>query len=34
MVFTREDISSPPAPDAKFQEAKGDYLGQLIELQK
>ena len=29
-VFTREDISSLPVPDATFQEAKSDYLGQLI----
>ena len=29
-VFTREDISSLPDPDAKFQETKSDYLGQLI----
>ena len=29
-VFTREDISSLPVPDAKLQEAKSDYLGQLI----
>ena len=29
-VFTREDISSLPVPDAKFHEAKSDYLGQLI----
>ena len=29
-VFTRDDISSLPVPDAKFQEAKSDYLGQLI----
>ena len=29
-VFTREDISSLPVPDTKFQEAKSDYLGQLI----
>ena len=30
-VFTREDINSLPfIPDAKFQEAKSDYLGQLI----
>ena len=29
-VFTREGISSLPVPDAKFQEAKSDYLGQLI----
>ena len=29
-VFTREDISSLPVPDAKFQKAKSDYLGQLI----
>ena len=30
LVFTREDISSLPVPDAKFQETKSDYLGQLI----
>ena len=29
-VFTREDISSLPVPDANFQEAKSDNLGQLI----
>ena len=29
-VFTRENISSLPVPDAKFQEAKSDYLGRLI----
>ena len=29
-VFTRENISSLPVLDAKFQEAKSDYLGQLI----
>ena len=29
-VFTRENISSLPVPDAKFQGAKSDYLGQLI----
>ena len=29
-VFTIDDISSLPVPDAKFQEAKSDYLGQLI----
>ena len=29
-VFTREDISSLPVPDKKFQEANSDYLGQLI----
>ena len=29
-VFTKEDIRSLPVPDAKFQEAKSDYLGQLI----
>ena len=29
-VFTREDVSSLPVPAAKFQEAKSDYLGQLI----
>ena len=28
-VFTREDISSLPVPDATFQEVKSDYLGQL-----
>ena len=29
-AFTREDIISLPVPDAKFQEANLDYLGQLI----
>ena len=29
-VFSREDISSLPVPDAKFQEAKSDYLRPLI----
>ena len=29
-MFTREDISSLSVPDAKFQEAKPDYLGPLI----
>ena len=29
-VFTRENINSLPVPDAKFQAAKSDYLGQLI----
>ena len=29
-VFTREDISSLPVLNAKLQEAKSDYLGQLI----
>ena len=29
-MFTREDISSLPVPDAKFQEAKSDCLWQLI----
>ena len=29
-MFTTEDFSSLPVPDAKFQEAKSDYLGQLI----
>ena len=29
-VFTREDINSLPVPGVKFQEAKSDYLGQLI----
>ena len=28
-LFTREDISLLPVLDAKFQEAKSDYLGQL-----
>ena len=27
---TTEDISSLPVSDAKFREAKSDYLGQLI----
>ena len=29
-VFTREDISSLPVPDVKFQDVLSDYLGQLI----
>ena len=29
-VFIRENISSLPVPDAKFHEAKSDYLGPLI----
>ena len=29
-MFTRENISSVPLADAKFQEAKSNYLGQLI----
>ena len=29
-MFTKEDIGSLQVPDAKFQEAKADYLGQLI----
>ena len=29
-AFTRENIRSLPVPDAKFQEAKSDYLGRLI----
>ena len=29
-MSTREDTSSLPVPDAKFQEAKSDYLMQLI----
>ena len=29
-MFTREDISSLPVPDAKFQEATSDYIGLLI----
>ena len=30
LQFTRDDISSLPVADAKFQEAKSDYLGPLI----
>ena len=33
-VFIREDISSLPVPDAKCQEAKSDYLGQLYVTQE
>ena len=29
-MFTREDISSLPIPDAKLQEAKSEYLGLSI----
>ena len=29
-VFARDDISSLPVPDAKFQEVKSEYLGQLF----
>ena len=29
-VFTKEDISSLPVADAKFQWAKSDYLGPLV----
>ena len=29
-VFTREYINSLAVPDATFQEAKSDYLGQFI----
>ena len=29
-VFTKEDINSLPVADAKFQEAKSDYLGPLV----
>ena len=29
-VFTKEDISSSPVADAKFQGAKSDYLGPLV----
>ena len=29
-VFTKNNISSLLIPDAKFQEAKSDYIGQLI----
>ena len=29
-VFTKEDISSLPVADAKFQEAKSDYVGPLV----
>ena len=28
-MFTRENSSSFPVPDVKFQEGKLDYLGQL-----
>ena len=31
-VFTREDISSLSFPDTTFQEAKSDYLWQLINV--
>ena len=29
-VFTKEDISSLPVADAKFQRAKSDYLGPFV----
>ena len=29
-VFTTEDISSLPVPYSTFQDAKSDYLGQLV----
>ena len=29
-MFTKEDISSLRVADAKFQEAKSDYLGPLV----
>ena len=29
-VFTKEDISSLPVAEAKFQEVKSDYLGPLV----
>ena len=29
-VFTKKDISSLPVPEAKFQEANSDCLGQII----
>ena len=29
-MFTRKDVSSLPVRDANFQEAKSEYLGQLI----
>ena len=29
-LFAREHINSLPVPDATFQEAKSDYVGQLI----
>ena len=29
-MFIRENNSSLPVPDTKFQETKSDYLGQLI----
>ena len=28
-MFTRNNIGSLPVPEAKFQVAKSDYLGQL-----
>ena len=31
-VFTRENVSSLPVPDAKFQEAKSDYLAGLKKI--
>ena len=33
-MYTRKDISSLPVPDAIFQEAKSDYLGQLLVTSK
>ena len=30
LMFTREDISSLPVPDAKFQGAESDYLRKFI----
>ncbi len=30
LVFTRENISSLPVPEAKFKGAESDYLGQII----
>ena len=29
-VFTREDTSSLPVPETKFNESEGERLGQLV----
>ena len=33
-MFTREDISTLPVPDAKLQEAKSDYFAKKIKAMK
>ena len=33
-VFTREEMGSLPVPDAKFHEAKSEYLGLLFVIQE